>query len=117
MNEVFQSHTKSSQADFLFFFYDELSVAIFYRELRTEIAAPFVFKITHLHGPHGKHRLPLLWMHVYSCVVGQQNSYIFVLLLGEDRIENTVSLLLLPVFVFTKLLPGNALIKSVTKLR
>jgi hypothetical protein len=37
-----------------------------------------------------------------------------VILLGADRIENTVSLLLLPVFVFTKLLPDNALIKSVT---
>jgi hypothetical protein len=33
-----QSHTKSSQADFLFFFffYDEPSVAIFYGELRTD---------------------------------------------------------------------------------
>jgi hypothetical protein len=35
-----------------------------------------------------------------------------VLLLGADRIENTVSLLLLPLFVL--LLPGNALLKSVT---
>jgi hypothetical protein len=33
---------------------------------------------------------------------------------GEDRIENTVSLLLLPVFVFTDPLPGNALILFVT---
>jgi hypothetical protein len=32
---------------------------------------------------------------------------------GADRIENTVSLLSLPVFVFTGLLPGNALIRSV----
>jgi hypothetical protein len=40
--------------------------------------------------------------------------YISVLLLGADRIENTVSLLLLPLFVFTELLPGNALIKSIT---
>jgi hypothetical protein len=39
---------------------------------------------------------------------------ISMLLLSADRIEKTVSLLLLPVFVFTKLLPGNALIKSVT---
>jgi hypothetical protein len=30
------------------------------------------------------------------------------------HIENTVTLLMLPVFVFTKLLPGNVLIKSVT---
>jgi hypothetical protein len=44
--------------------------------------------------PHGKHRLPLLWMHVYLCVAWQQTSYISVLLLGADRIENTVSLLL-----------------------
>jgi hypothetical protein len=36
-----------------------------------------------------------------------------VLLLGANRTENTVSLLLLLVFVFTKLLPGNELIKSV----
>jgi hypothetical protein len=53
-------------------------------------------------------------MHVYICVAWQQTSYVSVLLLGADRIENTVSLLLLPVFVFTKLLPGNALFKSVT---
>jgi hypothetical protein len=68
-------------------------------------------------GPHGKHRLPLLWMHVSSCVVWQQTSYISVRLLGADRIENIVSLLLLLVFVFTELLPGNALIRSVTILK
>jgi hypothetical protein len=89
-------------------------MAIFHRELRTELVAAFVFKITPLHRPHGKHHLPLLWMHDYSCVAWQQTSYISVLLLGADRIENTVSLLLLPVFVFTELLSGNALIKSIT---
>jgi hypothetical protein len=88
-------------------------VAIFYREHGTELAAPFVFKITPLHVPHGKHRLPLLWMHVYSCVAWKQTSYISVLLLGVGRIKNTVSLLLLPLFVFTELLPGNVLMESV----
>jgi hypothetical protein len=34
-------------------------------------------------------RLPLLWMHVYSCVAWQQISYISVLLLGADCIENS----------------------------
>jgi hypothetical protein len=53
-------------------------------------------------------------MQVYICVAWQQTSYISVVLLGADSIENTVSLLLLPLFVFTELLPGNALIKSVT---
>jgi hypothetical protein len=67
-----------------------------------------------LHGPHGKLRLPLLWMHVYRFVAWQQTFYIYVLLLGADRIENTVSLLLLPLIVFTELLPGSVLIKSVT---
>jgi hypothetical protein len=103
MNKIFQSHFKSSQVDFLFFFYDELSVIIFYRELRTELVAPFALKVTPLHGPHGKHRLTFWWMHVYSYVSWQQTSYIFMLLLGADIIENTVSLLLLLVFVFTVL--------------
>jgi hypothetical protein len=116
MNKVFQPNFKSSHVDFLFLFYDEPSVAIFHRELRTELVAPSVFKTTILHGPHGKHSLPFLWMHVYSCLALQQTSYISVLLLGADRIENTVSLLLLPLFVFTELLPGNTLIKSVTLL-
>jgi hypothetical protein len=92
---------------------DELSVAIFYRQLRTELVAPFVFKITPLHEPHGK-RLPLLWMHVYSCLACQHTSYSVVLLLGADRIENTISFLVLPLFAFTELLPGKALMKSVT---
>jgi hypothetical protein len=89
MNKIFYSHVKSSQVDFLFFFHDELSVAIFHRELKTELIAPFLFKITPLNGPHGKHRLPLLWMHVYSCVAWQQTSCISVLLLGADCIENS----------------------------
>jgi hypothetical protein len=55
-----------------------------------------------------------MWMHVYICVAQQQTSYISVLMLGVDRIEITVSLLLLPLFVYIELLPGNALIKSVT---
>jgi hypothetical protein len=92
MNKTFSSHTKSSQVDFLFFFYDEHSVAIFHPELRTKLVAPLIFKITPLHGPHGKHRLPLLWMHVYSCVAWQQTSYSSMLLLGADRIENTIFL-------------------------
>jgi hypothetical protein len=37
-----------------------------------------------------------------------------VLLLGADHVANTVSLLLLPLVVFTELLPGSMLIKSVT---
>jgi hypothetical protein len=49
-------------------------------------------------------------MHVYSCVAWQQIS---VILLDVDLIENTISLLLLPVFMFTDLLLGTALIKSV----
>jgi hypothetical protein len=47
-------------------------VAVFHRDLRTELVALFVFKITPLHGPHGKQRLPLLWMYVYSCVAGNR---------------------------------------------
>jgi hypothetical protein len=35
-------------------------------------------------------------------------------MLGADDIENTLSLLLFPLFVFTELLPGNAMIKSGT---
>jgi hypothetical protein len=34
--------------------------------------ATMVFKITPLHGPHGKHSLPLLCMHVYCCVAWQR---------------------------------------------
>jgi hypothetical protein len=56
------------------------------------LTAPFVLKITPLHGPHGKHRLPLLWIHVYSCVAWWQISYSSVLLLGADGMENTFSL-------------------------
>jgi hypothetical protein len=56
--------------------------------------APFVFKITPLHEPHGKHRIPLSWMNVYSCVAWQQTSHISMLVLCADGIE-TVSLLLL----------------------
>jgi hypothetical protein len=54
----------------------------------TELVAPFVFKITPLHGPHGKHRLPSSWMHVYSCVAWQETYCISGLLLGADTIEN-----------------------------
>jgi hypothetical protein len=50
------------------------------------LVAPFVFKITPLRGPHGKLRLPVLWMHVYSCVAWQRTFYISVILLGADRI-------------------------------
>jgi hypothetical protein len=51
--------------------------------------APFVFKITPLHRRHGKQRLPLLWMHVYSCVALQQIYCISLILLGTDHIENS----------------------------
>jgi hypothetical protein len=64
-------------------------MAIFYGELRTELVVPFIFKITLLHALDGKPRLPLLWMHVYSCVAWQQISYISMLLLGADCIENS----------------------------
>jgi hypothetical protein len=104
--------TKSLQANVLFFC-KELSMAIFYRELRTELVTPFIFKITPLCGPHGKHHFPLLWIHVYSCIAWQQTFYSSMSLLGADHIENTVSFVLLPVFLFTELLPGNALITSV----
>jgi hypothetical protein len=50
---------------------------------------PFAFKITPLHEPHGKHDLPLLWIHAYRCVAWQQTSYSSVLLLSADRIENS----------------------------
>jgi hypothetical protein len=98
-------------------------VAISYREL-TELVAPIVFKITPLHGPHGKHRLLLLRMRVYSFVAWQYTSYCSVHLLGADHIEysllcivvtflrwgvfagrriETVVLLLLPVFVAVRM--------------
>jgi hypothetical protein len=32
------------------------------------LVAPIIFEITPLHGHHGKHRLKLLRMHVYSFV-------------------------------------------------
>jgi hypothetical protein len=48
-------------------------------------------------------------MHVYSRVAWQHTSYSSMFMLGADRIEDTVSLLLLPVFVSTELLPGSAL--------
>jgi hypothetical protein len=74
-NSLTESHTHEAfqlQADFLFFFYNKPSVAIFHQKLRTELVAPFVFKVTPLGGPHGKYHLPLLWMHVYSCVAGNR---------------------------------------------
>jgi hypothetical protein len=47
------------------------------------------FNVTPLHESHGKHRILLLRMHVYSYVVWQQTSYSSVLLLSEDSIEKT----------------------------
>jgi hypothetical protein len=70
-------------------------VAISYRELRTELVAPTVFKITPLHGPQGKRCLLLLRMHVYSFVAWQQTFYCFMRLLGANSTENTVSPILL----------------------
>jgi hypothetical protein len=106
-----ESHTPNITHEWslLFTQVDEISVVIFYRELRTQNS-----ELNRIAGPHGKHRFQLLSMHVYRCVAWQQTSYISVLLLGAGRIGNTVSLPLLPVFVFTELLPGNALMKSVT---
>jgi hypothetical protein len=52
--------------------------------------APIVFKITSLHGPHGKHCLLLLRLRVYSFVAWQYTSY-SVRLLGADRIRNSFS--------------------------
>jgi hypothetical protein len=68
-HKAFKTYLKSSQVD-------ELSVAIFYRVLRTQnwIVVLFVFKITPLHGPQGKHSLPLLWMHAHRSVAWQQSS-------------------------------------------
>jgi hypothetical protein len=57
-----------------------------------QISSLFIYS---QHGPHRKHRLSLLWIHVCRFVAWQQTSYISVLLLGPDSIENTVSLLLL----------------------
>jgi hypothetical protein len=54
MNKVLQLHFKSSQIDF---FYDEPSLAIFHRKLKTEFVVPFFFKDNSLHGPHGKHSM------------------------------------------------------------
>jgi hypothetical protein len=93
MNEVFTGRL-------LIILHYELSVAIFYRELRTELVAPFDFKITPPHGPHGKHRIPLLWMHVYSCFAWQQTSYISELLFGADRKENSLSSIVASVRVY-----------------
>jgi hypothetical protein len=59
------------------------------------IVAPFVLKVTPLHGPNGRHRLQLLWMHVCRCIAWQQTSYISVLSPSADGVENAVSLLLL----------------------
>jgi hypothetical protein len=69
-------------------------VAILHGELRTELVAPFIFKITLLHEPYGKLYLSSLWMRVYLCVAWQQTSCISLLLLGTDSIENSLSLLL-----------------------
>jgi hypothetical protein len=53
-------------------------------------------------------------MNVYSFVAWQQTTYSSMRPPGADRIEKAVSLLFLPVFVFTKLLYGKALRKHVT---
>jgi hypothetical protein len=50
---------------------------------------PIVFGITSLHGPHGKYRLLLLRMRVYSFVSWQQSSGCSVRLFGANRIENS----------------------------
>jgi hypothetical protein len=50
-----KSHTKSSQADFQFFFNYELPVAMSYRKMTRQILWYFV--IEPWHGPHRKHLL------------------------------------------------------------
>jgi hypothetical protein len=61
----------------------------------SRFVAPIVFKITPLHGPHGKHRLLSLRMRVYRFVGWKWTSYCSVRLLGADRIEKTISPILL----------------------
>jgi hypothetical protein len=53
-------------------------------------------------------------MHAYCFIAWRFTSYNSVCPPGADRIQNTFFLLLLPVFVFTQLLPSNALIRYVT---
>jgi hypothetical protein len=77
--------------------------------------------ISTMHRPHGKHRLYCCWRHrLYGSVFtepllrnGLQNPVVPPLL-GADDIENTASSIVACWTVFTELLPGNALIKSVT---
>jgi hypothetical protein len=76
-----------------------------------------------LHRPHGKHRLYCCWRHfLRGCVfsepllrTGLHNS-VLPPLLGADYIENTASLIVACWTVFTEVLPGKALIRSVTLL-
>jgi hypothetical protein len=42
----------------------------------------------------------MLWMHVYSCIAWQQTSYISILLLGADRIENSFPSIVISIHVY-----------------
>jgi hypothetical protein len=72
-----------------------------------------------VHRLHGKHRLCCCWHHCLRVFTepllrnGLHNSVVPPLLDADD-IENTVSSIVACWNVFTELLPGNALIKSVT---
>jgi hypothetical protein len=95
MNKAFYSHFHSSQVD-------ELSVAIFYRELTQNwIVAPFVFKTTHLHGSRWKQ--PLLLKRVYRTIAYKRSRW------GPQRKQSLYCFGL-----FTKPLLNNALAIHVT---
>jgi hypothetical protein len=68
---------------------------------------PWLFSESPYRAEHGPHRKQSLYCEdlFTEPILGKGS--------GGDLIENTVSLLLMPPFVFTKLLPGNGLIKSV----
>jgi hypothetical protein len=86
-----------------------------------ELTLPLHSLLSTLNGRHGKHRLYCCWYHCLRGIVfnepllinGLHNS-VFPPLLSADDIENTASSVVAGWIVFTELLPGNALIKSVT---
>jgi hypothetical protein len=83
-----------------------------------------VTTFTYLHRTQGKHRLYCFWL---FCLRGGvftlpllRNGFhnpVVPQMLGADDIENTASPTVARWTVFTELLPGNALIKSVTRFR
>jgi hypothetical protein len=81
----------------------------------------FTSLVSTLHGPHGKHRFYCWWRHrlrgsvfTESLLRNGLHNLVVPPLLGADDIENTTSPIVTCWTVFTELLPGNALIKSVT---